>query len=122
MGSSAVFDRVRKRNPHQTRSRDVEMQGELYLACSRRRRIRALPIPPELEAARTAADMYTRLGAVGELRSRLTGDNIEAAVGAYEALAATARTDMRYVAEPAEAALREAAVHPAQTGLHFGRD
>jgi hypothetical protein len=29
-----VFDRVRERNPNQTPSRDVEMQGELYLARS----------------------------------------------------------------------------------------
>lgn len=33
-----VFDRVRERNPHQTPSRDVEMQGELYLARSSHRR------------------------------------------------------------------------------------
>ncbi|SNY50261.1 caspase family protein [Paractinoplanes atraurantiacus] len=34
-----VFDRVRERTPHQTPSRDIEMQGELYVARSRR------PIP-----------------------------------------------------------------------------
>ena len=59
-----VFDRVKEQNPNQTPSRDVEMQGELYVARSRRRRIRGRPIPPDLEAARTASDMYTRLGAV----------------------------------------------------------
>ena len=72
-----VFDRVREQNPNQTPSRDVEMQGELYLARSQRRRIRAAPIPPDLEAARTDPNMFTRLGAVSELRSRLAGDNLE---------------------------------------------
>lgn len=45
-----VFDRVREQNPHQTPSRDVQMQGELYLARSQRRRIRPLPIPADLQA------------------------------------------------------------------------
>ena len=116
-----VFDRVREQNPHQTPSRDVEMQGELYLARSRRRRIRGLPIPPELEAARTASDMYTRLGAVGELRSRLASENLPAAAGAYEALAATAGTDIRYVADAAAEAMREAAVRTVERELHFGQ-
>ncbi|MEV4344640.1 caspase family protein [Actinoplanes sp. NPDC049596] len=40
-----VFDRVRERNPHQTPSRDIEMQGELYVARSRR------PIPEVRPAA-----------------------------------------------------------------------
>ena len=47
-----VFDKVREQNPHQTPSRDVEMQGEMYIARSRRRRIRAAPLPPDLDAAR----------------------------------------------------------------------
>src|SRR6266498_506992 len=44
-----VFDKVREQNPHQTPSRDVEMQGELYLARSRRRRIKPQPIPADLQ-------------------------------------------------------------------------
>ena len=40
-----VFDAVRDRNPHQTPSRQVDMQGELYLARSQRRRIQAAPLP-----------------------------------------------------------------------------
>ena len=32
-------------------------------------------------------DMYARLGAVGELRSRLVSDNLPVAVAAYDALA-----------------------------------
>ncbi len=116
-----VFDRVRAQTPHQTPSRDVQMQGELYLARSRRRRVRALPIPPDLSAAMTGPNMFARLGAVSELRSRLTSDNLPAAAGAYDALVEMARTDIEYVAEAAEATLREAAVQPDASELHFGR-
>jgi hypothetical protein len=116
-----VFEKVRDQNPHQTPSRAVEMQGELYLARSQRRRVRAAPIPPDLQAAMTDPNMFTRLGAVGELRSRLASDNLPVAVGAYEALAEIARSDIRSVADPASASVREAAVHPAEADLHFGR-
>jgi WD40 repeat protein len=116
-----VFDRVREQNPRQTPSRDVEMQGELYLARSRRRRIRPLAAPPDLQAAMADANMFTRLGAASELRSRLLGENLAAAVGAHEALTQIASTDIRYVAEAAEAALREAEVRPDEAELHFGQ-
>lgn len=115
-----VFDKVREQNPHQTPSRDVEMQGELYLARSRRKRIRAAPLPPDLEAARRDQNMYTRRGAVNELRSRLLGDNLPAAAGAWEALTELTN-DIEYVADEARAALREAAVQTAESELYFGR-
>lgn len=116
-----VFDRVREQNPHQTPSRDVQMQGELYLARSQRRRIRPLPIPADLQAAMTDANMFTRLGAVTELRSRLTSDNLPVAAGARDALADIARTDIQYLAEAAATALREVAVRTAERELHFGQ-
>jgi len=116
-----VFDKVREQNPHQTPSRQVELEGDLYLARSRRRRIRPAPIPPDLQAALTDPNMYTRLGAVSELRSRLASDDVAVAAGAYEALADLARTDIRYVAEPADEALSQAALHPEETELHFGQ-
>jgi hypothetical protein len=114
-----VFDRVRAQTPHQTPSRDVEMQGELYLARSRRRRIKPMPIPPDLQAAMTDPNMFSRLGAVSELRSRLLSDNLPSAVGAYEALLEIARTDIQYVADPAKAALQEVALHPSESELRF---
>jgi Caspase domain len=116
-----VFDKVREQNPHQTPSRRVELEGELYLARSRRRRIRPVSIPADLQAALADPNMYTRLGAVTELRSRLASDDLPAAAGVYEALAELARTAPRYLADPAAEALSEAAVQPAQTELHFGR-
>jgi hypothetical protein len=64
--------------------------------------------------------MYTRLGAISELQSRLASDNLPAAAGAYEALADLARNDIRSVAEPASAALDQAVIRPDVTELHFG--
>ena len=115
-----VFDKVREQNPHQTPSRQVEMEGELYLARSRRRWIRPAPIPPDLQAAITDQNMYTRRGAVHELESRLASEDLPVAAGAYEALAELARTDIRYVADLAAAALDRAAVRPEETELDFG--
>ena len=117
-----VFDKVQEQNPHQTPSRHFELEGELYLARSRRRRIRPAPIPPDLQAAITDQNMFTRRGAVSELQSRLASEELPVAAGAYEALAELARTDIRYVADPAAAALSQAAVRPEQTELHFGND
>ena len=115
-----VFDKVREQNPHQTPSRKVELEGDLYLAHSRRQRIRPAPIPPDLQAALADQNMYTRLGAIRELQSRLSSDNLPTAVGAYEALAELARTDIGYVAGPAAAALSQGALHPEEAVLHFG--
>lgn len=105
-----LFDRVRERNPKQTPSRDIEMQGELYLARSRRRRVKPSPVPADLAAAIAAENPFTRLGAVAELRRRLTSANLEVAVGAFEALEAMSSTDVQHVAEAAGEALGRAAV------------
>jgi hypothetical protein len=114
-----VFDKVREQNPNQTPSRDIEMQGELYLARSQRRRIKPAAMPPDLDAAVHDANMYSRIGAIGELRARLLGDNLPAAAGAHEALVELARTDIAHVAELAEEADHEAAVRPDTTEIHF---
>ena len=117
-----VFDKVREQNPHQTPSRDFEMQGEMYIARSRRQRIQIPPFPPNLDAAAKDKNMYTRRGAVIELRSRLLSDNLAAAAGAYEMLTELANdaNDVDDVADGARAALHEVAVHPAETELRFG--
>ena len=116
-----VFDKVQEQNPHQTPSRHFELEGELYLARSRRRRIRPAPIPPDLQAAINDPNMFTRRGAVSELQSRLASEELPVAAGAYEALAELAHNDIRYVADPAAAALSQAAVRPEETELHFGK-
>lgn len=116
-----VFDRVRAQNPHQTPSRDIEMSGELYLARSRRRRVRPAPVPPDLQAAMTDPNMFTRLGAVSELRSRLASNDLPVAAGAYDALADIARTDIQYVADAAAAGLQDVALRVEEPELYFGQ-
>ncbi len=105
-----LFDHVRERNPKQTPSRDIEMQGELYLAKSRRRRIKPSPVPPDLAAAIGAENPFTRLGAVAELRRRLSSDNLPVAIGAFQALKGMAATDIEHVATAASDALGSAVV------------
>ena len=116
-----IFDKVQEQNPHQTPSRHFELEGELYLARSQRRRIRPAPIPPDLQAAISDPNMYSRRGAVSELQARLASDDLPVAAGAYKALDELAHTDMQYVAEPAATAMRQAAVRPEKTELHFGQ-
>src|SRR4051812_24361480 len=114
-----VFDRVRGQNPNQTPSRDIEMQGELYLARSGRRRVRPAQLPGDLQAALEDANPYARLGAVAELQTRLLSDNLPVAAGAHEALAAVVATDTRLVADAATQALRAVQVGVAPSVLSF---
>jgi molecular chaperone DnaK len=116
-----VFEAVRARNPNQAPRRQVDMQGDLHLARSRRRRIRPAPLPPDLQAAIADSNLYTRRGAISELRSRLDSDNLPAAVGALQALTEVARTDIQYLASLASTALLEAVIRPSDKELHFGR-
>ncbi|MFJ8910142.1 caspase domain-containing protein [Amycolatopsis sp. NPDC102389] len=115
-----LFDSVRERNPNQTPSRDIEMQGELYLARSRRRRIKPSPVPADLRAASEDPNMFTRLGAVTELQRRLTSDNLSVAIGAHEVLATMAQTDIQHIAEAADLARREALVRAEPEVIRFG--
>lgn len=115
-----VFDRVRQENPHQTPSRSVDMQGDLYLARSHRRRIAPSPVPDDVHAAMRSPDIYTRRGAIAELRARMENADLSVAVGAREALAEMARKDIRAVADEAGRALSEVTVNPYPTRLDFG--
>ncbi|WP_181777517.1 caspase family protein [Amycolatopsis pittospori] len=115
-----LFDSVRERNPNQTPSRDIEMQGELYLARSRRRRIKPSPVPADLRAASEDPNMFTRLGAVTELRRRLLSENLSVAIGAYEVLTSMAQTDIQHIADAADLARREARVRAGTEVLRFG--
>ncbi|MET9629614.1 caspase family protein [Lentzea sp. NPDC006480] len=114
-----VFERVRQENPNQTPSRDIEMQGELYLARSGRRRIKPAAMPADLAAAVADSNMFTRLGAVAELRSRLSSGNLEVAAGAHLALTQMASTDISSVAGAAAAALSDAMIQPSVSVLRF---
>ena len=97
------------------------MQGELYLARSRRRRVQPGPLPPDLLAASHDANVFTRLGAVSELRARLLGDNLPAAAGAHQRLAEMAEQDISYVAAAAAAAVDDGALGCEPLEVSFGR-
>ena len=115
-----IYDRVRAHTPHQTPGRDIEMQGELYLARSRRRRLRPEPIPPDLRAAVGDVNVFTRLGAVAELRSRAASPDLGVAAGALDVLREIARTDVQYVANAASRAVDESALGVLTTNVAFG--
>ncbi|MEV8089577.1 caspase, EACC1-associated type [Streptomyces nigra] len=119
-----VYDRVRGQNPHQTPGKTVEMQGDLHLAHSRRRRqvvIAPEPIPASWRTALHSKNHFTRLGAVAELRYRLQSDTLPVAEGARQALLDVAHNDMRQVADTASAHLREIRLQPSTGRLDFGR-
>ena len=100
-----VFDKVRERNPHQTPSRDVEMQGDLYVA----RRSRPVSTPgtlaPELRHAVSSPLAGIRAGAVQELAVVLHAEHAGLALAARLALEDLARDDSRQVAAAAAAVL-----------------
>ncbi len=115
-----VFDRVREQNPRQTPGRDVEMSGEVYLAKSRHKRVRPLPIPEAIVAALREPDPTYRRGAVVELRDRLGHPDLGVALGALEALQDVARSDTKSVADDAAAVIAGAAPRVSPTAIDFG--
>jgi hypothetical protein len=115
-----VSEQVEKRNPHQTPSLKADLEGDLYIARSLRRRIRPAPIPRALEIALLDEKMYARLGAVTELARRVNSADLAVAAGAYQALDRVARDDIEPVATEAAAAVAGAAVRPAETHLDLG--
>ena len=115
-----VYDRVRERNPKQTPGRDVELEGELYLARSNRRRLRPLPIPPDVAAALKSDNVFTRLGAVAELRSRLASPDLSAAFGAYRGTAGGVPLRHQVRAGSGVRGTGRRRLSPDPAGLHFG--
>jgi hypothetical protein len=99
-----VFDRVRTVNPNQTPSRDMEMQGELYLARGRAV-VTPLPLPPELQDVVDHPLPGIRVGAVQELARLAHGPNAGLALGAQLALRRLVDDDSRVVSTSAAAAL-----------------
>ena len=104
-----VFDRVREQNPHQTPGRDIEMSGEVYVAKSRHKKVRPLPIPEAIVAALREPDPTYRRGAVVELRDRLGHPDLGVALGALEALQGIAHSDTKSVADDAAAVIEGSA-------------
>jgi len=100
-----VFDRVRDQNPQQTPSRDVEMQGELYLARRSHPVTVPAPLPAELQEVIDHPLAAVRVGAVQELARIVQGRHAGLALAARLALDRLANDDSRMVAAAAAAAL-----------------
>jgi hypothetical protein len=111
-----VFDQVRERTPHQTPSRDVEMQGDLFIARRSRPVSSPAPLPPELRLAVDSPLAGVRAGVVQELARVLRGGHAGLALAARLALEDLARDDSRQVAAAAEAVLRPADPSPPAAG------
>ncbi|MFF8292301.1 caspase family protein [Streptomyces sp. NPDC016309] len=114
-----VYERVRRENRNQTPSCKSDLQGDLYLAHSERRKIVPAPLPPRLRAALASEDDFSRLGAVTELRSRMDHTDVAIAMAAHEALKEVARNDLQSVAEEAARALGEVRISPEPTVLRL---
>ncbi|HEY2286814.1 MAG TPA: caspase family protein, partial [Streptosporangiaceae bacterium] len=106
-----VFDKVRERNPNQTPSRDVEMQGDLFIARRSHPVTRPAPLSPELRQAIDSPLAGVRGGAVEELARVLRAGHAGLVLAARIALEDLTEDDSRHVSAAAEAALRQA---PAQ--------
>jgi uncharacterized membrane protein len=107
-----VFDKVRERNPHQTPSRDVEMQGDLFIARRRHPVTAPAALPPELLQAIDSSLAGIRTGAVQELTRVLRGGHAGRALAARLALENLAQDDSRQVSAAAAAVLRSPAPAP----------
>jgi hypothetical protein len=101
-----IFDKVREQNPHQTPSRDVEMQGDLYIARRSRPVTTPSPLPPELQQAIDQPLAGIRAGAVQELARMLPARHAGLALAARLALERLTEDDSRAVSAAAAAALR----------------
>jgi hypothetical protein len=118
-----VYRHVRDQNPHQTPKKAAELQGELYLAHSRRGRIKiaTVPSPPSLRTALQSDDVLTRQRAVLVLNKRLQDAKLPVAEGARQHLEEVARNDIHEIAVLASDALSEIHLSPSPDCLDFGR-
>ena len=115
-----VSHTVRTLSPHQTPHMwTFGSQGELLIARSKVRRIRATPLSDELSEALASPLAATRFGLVDLLRQRVLGDDLGLAATALATLAELVHDDSRRVAESAAEALGAAAVRvtPAEVVL-----
>jgi hypothetical protein len=104
-----VAERVRRATPHQTPHLwAFGSEGDLLLAHSGRRRVKAGELPAEVVEAIGSSFAATRLGVAVELRDRLLGPDLGQALAAWNALTGLASDDSRRVSATAEEAVHEA--------------
>jgi Caspase domain len=116
-----VAERVRRATPHQTPHLwAFGSEGDLLLAHSRRRRVTADALPPELVEAAGSSLAATRYGVAAELRDRLLGADLGQALAAWNALSAMVDDDSRRVSEFASAALVQAGLQVSPAALDLG--
>ncbi|MGA5418638.1 caspase family protein [Streptomyces lavendulocolor] len=114
-----VHNRVVQENRNQNPRCKSDLQGDLYLARSDRRRLVPQPLPERFRAALASEEVLIRLGAVTELRSRMQHTDPAIAAGAHAALTEVARNDIQTVAEEAARALDTVRITPDPAGLRF---
>jgi glycine betaine/choline ABC-type transport system substrate-binding protein len=106
-----VYDRVKERSPNQTPSKQIALEGPLYVARSRYRRA-VEPAVLDRQLLDLIEHPYSgaRLGAIEELARLLKASNPSVALAAREALEQMRDDDSRNVGERANAVLDEARI------------
>lgn len=112
-----VFERVREQNPNQTPSRDIETQGDFYIARRGRPVTRPAALPPVLQDAIDSPLAEVRVGAVQELSRLLEGRHAGLALAARMALERLAHDDSHRVQNTVAAVLN---AHSPTTAMRPG--
>jgi hypothetical protein len=116
-----VAERVRRATPHQTPHLwAFGSEGDLLLAHSRRRRVKADTLPAELTQAVSSSLPATRYGVAVELRDRLTGEDLGQALAAWNVLSGMVEDDSRRVSAFAITAMQQAGLQVSPAALDLG--
>jgi hypothetical protein len=116
-----VAERVRRATPHQTPHLwAFGSEGDLLLAHSRRRRVKADTLPAELTEAVSSSLPATRYGVAVELRDRLTGEDLGQALAAWNVLSGMVDDDSRRVSAFAITAMQQAGLQVSPAALDLG--
>jgi hypothetical protein len=116
-----VAERVRRATPHQTPHLwAFGSEGDLLLAHSRRRRVKADTLPAELTQAVSSSLPATRYGVAVELRDRLNGEDLGQALAAWNVLSGMVEDDSRRVSAFAITAMQQAGLQVSPAALDLG--
>lgn len=105
-----IFDRVKELSPHQTPTKQIALEGPLYVARSNfKRPVEPAKLDEQLLLLTEHPVAAARLGAVDELARLLASENAAVALAAKNALERMREDDSKRVAAAAMAALAEGA-------------